>query len=558
MKRYPSIDFLRGFAIFMMVFLHTFMRWFDRNSIINNIGSTPLALVLMMVCLLFLGGWAGFFLMVSAIGNMVSMYKGLERNQSAKDLIIKQVVGGFILLAFAILTEAFSGYNAFLGHLVKGDSDFLNYLLYHGFHFETIHAVAWAVILNGIVQGILSIKGGAMKVKRNMKIYAILAIIVVALTPFVWGAFRAVWPGYPHANNPLTGYDWQYAVWGISNAWDFIYRFFLLPWAGMVEPMFPFLAVSFIGSIIGLYISQQNSIHEKEPETKIQTAPLKKGIILGYLMFITGFIWLMILVAGGKDPLAILGSAYDLSEPIFYSDFSWFPLFLMLTGSQMSVILVVFRLVEFRGNSESMAKKTLFFRRFGFVAFSVYNYQFIDVLVVRLVTLIPGMPAYQPAFDAIQIWLPMILIFALWQLVFTLWEKVNYVFSMEWLIAKVSGLLLPIKRDVDKSLPWWKISRLDPIASLHDAEWISIIPKEKIDKEELKESKLSYKMSLAGFLFPLMWFLGISIAKTAQKTEGVNNFNKKGKLISMIGTVLFAVIIIALSVLTLDTLGISL
>ena len=51
---------------------------------------------------------------------------------------------------------------------------------------ETIATIAWCMIINGIVQGLLSINGGYNKIRRNIIIYAILAIIVIIVTQPLW------------------------------------------------------------------------------------------------------------------------------------------------------------------------------------------------------------------------------------------------------------------------------------------------------------------------------------------------------------------------------------
>jgi len=47
-------------------------------------------------------GLAGFFLLVSAASNMISMYRRLENGQPTNTLIMQQVIGGALLVLFAI------------------------------------------------------------------------------------------------------------------------------------------------------------------------------------------------------------------------------------------------------------------------------------------------------------------------------------------------------------------------------------------------------------------------------------------------------------------------
>jgi len=76
---------------------------------------------------MFLGAWAGFFLLVSAFGNMISMQNSLKKGKSVSELIRKQVVKGCLLLIFAVLTESLLGYNGYLGNF-RGDSKLYTWL----------------------------------------------------------------------------------------------------------------------------------------------------------------------------------------------------------------------------------------------------------------------------------------------------------------------------------------------------------------------------------------------------------------------------------------------
>ncbi|MEX2684922.1 MAG: hypothetical protein Q6373_025330 [Candidatus Sigynarchaeota archaeon] len=558
MKRYSSIDFARGLAIFMMVWLHTFMRWFDQDRIVADItnGTAPLFLVVLMAVSLFFGSWAGFFLMVSAIGNMISMARGLERGQSAADLALKQVIGGMLLLVFAYLTESLTGYHGAIGELAKGSTNWLNPFWYRGYHMETIHTVAWCVILNGIVQGLLSMKGGFKKFSRNIKIYAILAIAVIAVTQLVWWGFDAMVPNgdFSHGTNPLTGHPWQY---GDLRKLDFFTNFLLVfvqPWAGQVEPLFPFLAVSFIGSMIGLYLVKPRTGDEGK-NTKTLRISMAGGFTLMVGMFV---VVLAILLLRPGDPidglLNVLRKAYDVTDIEQYG--VWLPWFLMVTGGQWGAICLLLRLVEFRGKSAPFARKTLLFRRFGFVAFSIYNYQFLDVLPVMLTALLLGMPAWPlPSFYTTTIWLALALIIVTWAVVLWLWEKTSYAFGLEWLIAKISGLIIPSKRRERKAegtprLPWWKTERLDPQGALHDAEWINIVDEKDIDHANLKDSKLAFKLTMTGWIFFPGFFVGLALSRESRKTEGINWANKAASIVSIIGIIWVAAFITITLILT--------
>ena len=179
MKRYASIDFLRGLAIFLMLWVHTFQRWVFREPLYTNMENYSLFAIIFLMAILWLGSWAGLFLMVSATGNMFSMHSNLERNPNVGSLVFKQVMGGTLLLLAGIICETVLGYYGYAGEVTFGDADNWIIMLWRGTHFETIQAIAWCVILNGITHGLLSINGGWKKINRNIKIYILLILIIV-------------------------------------------------------------------------------------------------------------------------------------------------------------------------------------------------------------------------------------------------------------------------------------------------------------------------------------------------------------------------------------------
>jgi len=657
MKRYASIDFLRGLAIFLMVFVHTLMRWVWRDPIYSHMENYSLFVIIFLLGTLFLGGWCGLFLMVSATGNILSMYNGFERN-SVKDTVIKQIIGGILLLGAAILTESTTGYGGYLGNLVLGNPEKWTLIFYKGYHFETIHAIAWCVILNGITQGILSRSEGWKKINRNITIYIMLILIIVALTPSVWNFAQRVIPGYPDAKRsfiweifgksiPVTEIV-QYGFLFHDSVWDLTIRFFLDPLAGQVEPVFPFLAVSYVGSIIGLFLIRKQKEMDgfdeydvsvmKKPELwfkrftqllwftsiiafiscsalwlfspignafkfmqcmilsfliftllgillyyirkkerietnyKHATLPLKIGMLIGFSLFIIGLLGVGLVVFLGGDPTAIdtiLSYTYDVRS--LYESGTWLWWFCVVTGAQIGAFCLLLRVTEFRGKTMKFGSKTLFLRQFGFVAFSIYNYQFIDVVPALLLSLIgpfiPIMDQYSrngmifPEFGLYQygiygIWILLGLIFLMYWGLLTLWQKTHFAFGFEWFLVKISDFIIPSKRREKNTygkLPWWQSRRLDVQNGLVNPDWIDIITEEKVPRQDLVDSKLSFKLCWLGLIIAPLSLVSLGIARTARKTEGKNVYNFWGMFISILGAVLALTILIG----TMFVFGIS-
>src|SRR5271157_4081395 len=100
----------------MMLFLHQISWFLNSGALLADINNAPLIDILALIVLEFMGGLAGFFLLVSAIGNMISMYKRLQSGRSADDLLRSQIVTGILLVIFAYLVEGDIGYLGALGN----------------------------------------------------------------------------------------------------------------------------------------------------------------------------------------------------------------------------------------------------------------------------------------------------------------------------------------------------------------------------------------------------------------------------------------------------------
>ncbi len=545
MKRYPSLDVMRGLAIFMMVVFHVIMRWYDRGWLEDGeLSGIPIILVLFMLLVIFFSAWAGFFLLVSAISNMISMQKTIERGVSWKKLILFQVGGGILLLIAAILVESTIGYHGYLGEAVKGNFDKWPMVLYRGYHMETIHTIALCIIVNGVVHALLMRKGGFKKPIRNMKIYGVLAGLTIFLTGPIYWLLRRIVPGYPVEmwRPDLVGksIEVQYAVVGESPIGEIILKAVLLPFGGLPEPLFPFLAISFIGSIIGIKLTLGDG----------GLSFVRKGITLGSGMFIIGSI---------GTALVLFFGFYDLSDftnyffqlPGLYPG-AWLWWFLCLTGAQIAVVLLFMRLIEYRGVGDTFGRKTLFLRRYGFVAFSVYTFQFIDVIPRALFQLFPDLASMYPYPSEVSdlLCLSMIpMVILLWEVVLRSWEKAGFVFGMEWWIAKAAEKLFPGKRVIsEKKTKWYKVRRLDPVEYLHDPTWLDV---RKADHKKLEDSRLSLTLSIIGLFFYPFSLVGGFLALYARKKEGMNTFVRWSLIFWTFSSIITICGIIILSIVTL-------
>lgn len=559
MKRFASIDFLRGLAILMMLILHIISDILDLNALLADMGSMSLGELLLLFVLPFLGGLAGFFLMISAIGNMISMQNQLKKGMSAKDLALKQVMGGILLLIFAMLTEGVLGYHGYIGDFFKHLNDLSQVdpgiMLWRGYYFETIHTIAWCVIINGFIHAILTKDGKWKDFKTLAKKYIVMAVIVIVLTPVMWWVADLIVPGFPYAIDPITGKDVQYAVIGKSSFADFIIRFLLGPLAAKWEPIFPYLAGSFIGSIIGIYLSQD----PKEIDGRV----MKKFLQLGVVMFLIGAVGvitnlLIVFTTQGID--ATLGIYINISEHRYWTTdhgvpfLGWLFQFLLLNGFGLCAIVMITRLVEFRGKGQKFAEKTVFIRRLGFVAFTMYAMQYIYNGMFFIVSSVVATPYQRLSWGPTMVVLGLSL--AAFHVLTWVWEKIGYIGSLEWMIGTIASYLIPGKK-AKAEQKWWERGKLNVNDAFYHAEWLNIVEPDAAFYESLAESRLMYKIGILGFLFFPFSFVAYRASKKAAATEKPNPLLAKAQKLGLSGIIFFIMWLVLFSVVHLSTLGIS-
>jgi hypothetical protein len=464
-----------------------------------------------------------------------------------------------LLLIFAMLAESVFGIHGAIANLAQSLVNLADWnwevILYRSYHFETIHTIAWAIILNGIVQGILSRNGGWKNAKRLITIYAFLAAVILVLTPIMWGVVDLIIPDYPFATNPLTGKSVQYPYLGISEWWEFITLFFFNAIAGKEEPMFPYLAVSFIGSIVGIMLAQERKeVHLNFPKRMMQ---------IGFLAFIIGAIGLVVNLIVMMDTSGIDATLNMYKGLAFHRNWvpengvpflGWLFQFLCLNGTALCLIMVVVRVVEFRGRGKQFADKTRFIRRFGFVAFTVYSIQFVYYIVHYFISSLFYGEAYKKL-DWGGTFFTMGIVFLLFWAILILWEKVKFTGSFEWSIGTIAALVIPARK---VKVKWWKAGQLNVEEAFYNAEWLNIVEKDEISHETQTDSKLVSKLSWFGFIFVPISIITYIIARNSVRTEKANKFNKRARIVALAGIIFFLIWLILSLFLSLSDLGISL
>ena len=577
MKRFASLDFLRGFAIFLMIGLHVINGILNTDALLDNMSSNSFLSLLSLVVLPFLGGLAGFFLLVSAASNMVSMYRRLENGQSTNTLIVQQVIGGALLVLFAMLTEAVTGYNGAFGIFVRDLGGTYRWALYLQIAlsrwnwFEMIHTIGWCVILNGLIQGIISRKGQWKNVSRQIRTYLIIAAVMVVLTIPVWVGVSKLVPGYPWQESAMTGGQLYLPQIGVAPIGYLLASPFLAALAAPMGPVFPFLAISCIGSIIGIVMCQR-------PD-RIPKHFVKKVLVAGLIAFTVGMIGVIFTMVGVMQAAGFENGIQlwlDLSHfrswfpdnisrsyGAFLSPLSWLWQFLALNGFAIMFAMLVIYLVDWRGIGPafSRSKPVQFVRRFGFTAFSNYNNQWLYYIGwIGVSLLLTGERRIK--LDWTGTLLVLVVSLVLYYVVMRGWEKIKYLGSIEWMMGTLGAALTPSRWQPERlrNLKWYQKGQLDVQGSFYQVESVSVVTPDASYHAQLQDSRLIAKLtkiSLFSIIFLPFTVVTLLLARNIQKKEGSNPMVKTAIRLSWIGTIITVVLLLVFFVVTPKMLGLK-
>ena len=459
-RRIVTFDFLRGAAIWMMIFFHASTHMYDYNWVadeFDNIFSFPIPVLIFLFILIALGGWATLFVLISAAVNSFSMSKRASKGRDVKKVLYKQLYTGLGTLFIGWLTESFIGMHGYLGYAIR-DGDWTN--LYPAwkalFVMKALQIIGWSTIINSIIQFLLLRNGGHQLYRRNLIIYFFIIAGTIILTPFLHQWVDQMNWAIPDSI-PINSIDYYSGKWPdqyvqTNNA---SFSTFILVWlAGDQLPLFPCIGAAFIGSVIGMTLA-------KDKPSKKMT---RWGAIIGLVLFSIGVI------------LIVFGASFlPTGRPSTAS-------FLVQMGGQLMVVMLFLRLIEFRGKAHKFARNPVvkYFRLWSMVSLSIFCLQVYEMFGRWILTLIvsPFIPidfAQQGTFGHFDIHWPMLaalFVILCFDILLRLWAKTNFIFSFEWFIIRLQSIAT---KDISP--------RLEVDLMMNKVNWINFV------ENDTKESK---------------------------------------------------------------------
>lgn len=562
LARLISLDFLRGFSIFLMLMVHFVMRVYDQSWMDDSsqLATKSLLTGFFIFQAAFFGAWAGFFLLISSVTNMISISRKIAKTNNPSAVYLKQVLNGFLLLVFAMLIESITGYKGYIGEKIFDSSVNINDYLYRAYHFETIHAIAWCNILNAITHALLTKWHGRQNIKKIIISYCILAFFIFILTPLMWKLADLILPGYPSAKYPDSKIRVQYPLIGQSTFFDYILLFFLDPIAGVPEPIFPFLSLSYIGSVIGLLLFS----------AKDHPRWILKGLRSSFSVMILGFLGTVIYIAIGlQNPTKLLKFAYRLEK---LTCWAWWYLF--IAAIEVFVLLSAIYLIELKSNKEKFAKGSRWIRRFGIIPLSIYNYQYLDYIPRWFISMIFNIDLLTQPFSGPLFGLFLLIDLVFWIFFIYLWEKLYYIGSFEWIIALLSkkSTKAPKEatvRDISMQISFKEnqtfLSKLDVLkikGRFYSNNWLlledsevhiddSELPKEHLEREKENSILLFFSwVSFISIVYGIIMLVWIQIQK--KKSHLNRKLIKKLSKLNWSSFILWIVVFVILMVIPLS------
>ncbi|MFW9853010.1 MAG: hypothetical protein ACFFDS_08710 [Candidatus Thorarchaeota archaeon] len=421
LKRIASLDFARGFAIYLMTFFHCFYHvydqtWFQEDP--SKILEFPKIVLVILAILVFLGTWASFFLLVSSTVNTLAMVRSTKRRLNPNQVLFKNILTAVGLLVADHLIEGW-GWYGFIGEGLRSGIWDTAEIWHSFFRIHILQMIAWSLIITSLINYFLLRNKGFEKYKRNMIIYGILTAIIIISSPFVHNFVDSSIAGWPLNETVLANPSLK--------------TWILVILAGNAEPVFPILATGFVGAMIGLTVSR--------------TKQSKKFLLWGTIVAV-----ILILIGG---LLFLAGLPFNLYDrPLIH-------IYLIQLGGEIGILMLCFGLIEFRGRGEKFANRRIVrvFRKWSMVALTIYALEIYDLipkwslnLMLRNVTGINFL-GKTLSFEGTH-WALLIAIYCmLWyHLLVWFWGKINFKFAFEWFMLRVQSIatkMISERLDVD-------------------------------------------------------------------------------------------------------------
>lgn len=446
MKRIQGLDILRGIGMLGLVFMHAFEKvgWPNVNEIFFSGEITaPWYVWVPLGLIMYFASWRGFFLIISGASNMYGFYKSIQKGLSPHKVFFRRILWAILLFAHSLAIQIFWGpytglYLVFLKDV--NPSAWLANLYWS----DAVETIAIGIFISSIIQYLLSLGKNRNKFWISIGVNLFLMIVILVLKTYVVEGILQI-----------TGFSSVLQI-KYGSVTNFRERMRLLGLAlliGEQQPIFPYLAITFLGNAIGIALTHP----------KIQ----KKLVVrIGYLLGVA-FVIAAVLVGAFKDHW-IVGSSIIPSD--------WF--LLLGVGLQVWVLVTFLLIFDFSKNAQHRTKYTRTIRKAGIMSLTIFTLQALDYFPRWILMKISerwGGGYNFVGFYQLELgnsFLTSFVVLAFWVTLILLWSLINFTLSFDW-IFEVGSKLLTGQKII------WK----DPIRSREIINNAEIVFERNIEKE---------------------------------------------------------------------------
>ncbi|MBN1330267.1 MAG: hypothetical protein JXA54_12405 [Candidatus Heimdallarchaeota archaeon] len=435
-ERILSFDIIRGWAILGNLMVHFFMLTSQVQGLAEagNLEALNAFGFIQMGFIIIFGHWRGLFLLISASVHWYIMNKQLKAGVPRGIILRREILKGIVLWMWAMFFYIFLAEWSISKSLVEtGTAQIEWWRIYHADQFANI---AWAMMISAVIFFFLSKNEKLHKPFVGAIVFTVLGLLFVIPAPYVHQAANTLW-----------GIDFQrgdhLSKLGEIGWWDYIVRLFTNQFVSLESPLMPHFAYSVVGSIIGIYISQEHKPNKRKF--------LSWGYSIAGLNIIFGVFWFLVI----DKALTLPTDELINMTANFHVHPTWYVF--VTIGLLLIVVLTVFAAIEFNRklNVQRHLRISRLSRRAGVMSLTVYSLAsiqaFLRVGMWGIFKLFgsPKADMFRSSFGLPSHWVFFMLAveLGLWFLILWLWEKVRFIGSVDWLLVAILKAPTKMKKD---------------------------------------------------------------------------------------------------------------
>ncbi len=423
-KRLLSLDFIRGLAIFGVVFAHgiVFGIFLGNSNAVQYLPKSPLVIFAPM---LFLGTWAGLFALITGVANSYIIFNKLDAGSTITRSVKPSLVNNLLVLVFHFIymglftmaTPAQLGdhmlYSLITGSIEKRSFSIPEIEIF--FKADALSMIASSGLITCFTLLIIWRRDRFQESKNNsIRNLTIIAIIWLVFSKALWEWLN------PHFLKYLELGKLYY-----------IPAFFLSFIAGSLHSLLPYGGYALIGIVIGIMLAENRPYEAiRRYSRRLGLAFLITGIVLiGYHLFT---------ITTGLIPYLF---QYQNIPP----DLSFVNLGLML-------LWIPWFIRKFDYDSdEKTVKRSIFIRRFGMLSLTIYCLEALwNILWSNIFHSQFGelTGEFDPVMgNAILNASYLVIVVGFWFFILKIWESIKFKYSFEDFSVRIGGAFRSEKSD---------------------------------------------------------------------------------------------------------------